>query len=1302
MATAYTPTDPRAGQASARTDLLSRWLGRGLVLNGYTLAFIAIFAIAVFTRFYDLGARVMSHDESLHTYYSWLLYRNGDFQHTPLMHGPILFHVTALSYFLFGASDFTARIYPAVLGVFMVLSPLLFTRWLGRTGALIASVLILVSPLLLYHHRYIREDTPAIMATILMVWATFQYIDGPLGVRRKARWLYIFSAAFLWNMASKETAFMYVAIYGLFLTVFWVLRLYQNWRSRGTKSLFYHLTLAASIAGTLALVFYCIFAISLATYDTLEGRTEFLQQQFGAIGSGTLTLEFSQFASWSLLAIAATVAIVFGTAIYAFRRGEGRLRLGEILILLALVLTLTGGLIVFEEVSKLPSRAETLVEDPDNDIVETVARTNAPIIATWIVSAGFIALLVYSRYAGWWKHLYRYAELDILWLMGTLILPWMTGLITSATGASPVDYSQAGIERSLAVLIPLAALSITAGLVWNPKRWLIAAAIFHILFAFFYTTMFTNPMGLATGMIGSLGYWLEQQGVRRGSQPQYYYQLIIMPVYEYLPMIGSFLGMLAGMTLFWSHRRRSSIAAEERAVLLAGNETAAPADAETRRRVQRHDALFGVDALRRVPFSLFCAFWAVYIFLAFTLAGEKMPWLGTHLTLPMILVTAWYFGRVFDNTDWARFRQRGWILLLILPVLFVAAFQAIAPFLVGQSPFGGLQQEQLARLGQWIAVLAVVAGLSFGVYLVVRRTGLLHLRHMIGVAAVAGLSLLTFRHAWMASFINYDYATEYLVYAHGAPGIKLMMEQIDELSRRTVGGNNIRFAWGGNAWPVTWYFRDLTNATFFAGNPSPDALRDAAVVYASEDIRSRVEPLLEDRYYRFEYMRMWWPSWNYYNLTAQRAANTLDFSPENTTAAEIRRGIFDIWWARDYTRYGQATGENYALETWNPGERLYFYVRKDIAAQVWNLGLGDTSVLNPLESSEPNLCVENWQRLPALAGFTDPAAMGAPALNRPMDMAASADGRVYVADEANNRIVVYDRDGNFLSTIDGLNGGTGFQRPNSVAILPDGNLVIADTWNFRVVIYTPEGQFVRGWGQNGQFGAEAQPVPTDALWGPRDVAVDAEGNIYVSDTGNKRVRVYTSTGEYLRDIGSAGAEVGQLEEPSGIAVGPDNRLYVADTWNRRISVFSTDGTPLYTFPVRGWFEDLGNRPYLALDPARNLLYVTDMDAGRVLVFDTQGTCVGSFGQPGDQTGDLSQFSTVGGITVDQAGTVFVSDLRRNQVRSYAPFTVETAGQGGVLESLADQGLVVDGMIDQSAMSTIESMAEGTAESTAAE
>ena len=125
MATTY------LDRPNEQPDLLNRWLARVYAVNWEAVAYFALFVLAILTRFVNLGARVMSHDESLHTYYSWRLETAGDYQHTPLMHGPILFHVTALMYFLFGDSDFTARIYPALLGVILVMMPILFRRWLG-------------------------------------------------------------------------------------------------------------------------------------------------------------------------------------------------------------------------------------------------------------------------------------------------------------------------------------------------------------------------------------------------------------------------------------------------------------------------------------------------------------------------------------------------------------------------------------------------------------------------------------------------------------------------------------------------------------------------------------------------------------------------------------------------------------------------------------------------------------------------------------------------------------------------------------------------------------------------------------------------------------------------------------------------------------------------------------------------------------------------------------------------------------------------------------------------------------------
>src|SRR5882724_9125199 len=74
------------------------------------LPFLVLTAIGFGLRIYDLGGRALHHDESLHAVYSWYLYIGRGYIHDPLMHGPYQFHVNALMYFLFGASDFTARL----------------------------------------------------------------------------------------------------------------------------------------------------------------------------------------------------------------------------------------------------------------------------------------------------------------------------------------------------------------------------------------------------------------------------------------------------------------------------------------------------------------------------------------------------------------------------------------------------------------------------------------------------------------------------------------------------------------------------------------------------------------------------------------------------------------------------------------------------------------------------------------------------------------------------------------------------------------------------------------------------------------------------------------------------------------------------------------------------------------------------------------------------------------------------------------------------------------------------------------
>ena len=221
---------------------LNRLFSRNYAINWEVVIVVIILVSAIFTRFYDLGARAMSHDESLHTQFSHNLSDDGNFQHSPLMHGPILFHATALSYTLFGDNDFTARIYTSIVGIMLVMAPFLFRRWIGRWGAILASLMLLISPVTLYYARYIRHDMPSIFSALLMIWGIMMYLSGPPNQQRRAHWLYVIAVGMIWNLGSKETAFIYIAIVGIFLLYSGFARLiqfYTNQRFPGETTFLY-------------------------------------------------------------------------------------------------------------------------------------------------------------------------------------------------------------------------------------------------------------------------------------------------------------------------------------------------------------------------------------------------------------------------------------------------------------------------------------------------------------------------------------------------------------------------------------------------------------------------------------------------------------------------------------------------------------------------------------------------------------------------------------------------------------------------------------------------------------------------------------------------------------------------------------------------------------------------------------------------------------------------------------------------------------------------------------------------------
>jgi len=112
-----------------------------------------------------------------------------------------LFEATALMNLLFGTSDFTSRLVPVILGMMIVIiMPRLLRPWLGQIGALATSVLLLISPFILYFSCYIRHDILVIAWTLLAVTAIFRYLEN-----RRERDLMLLAAALVARLKSNLT-----------------------------------------------------------------------------------------------------------------------------------------------------------------------------------------------------------------------------------------------------------------------------------------------------------------------------------------------------------------------------------------------------------------------------------------------------------------------------------------------------------------------------------------------------------------------------------------------------------------------------------------------------------------------------------------------------------------------------------------------------------------------------------------------------------------------------------------------------------------------------------------------------------------------------------------------------------------------------------------------------------------------------------------------------------------------------------------------------------------------------------------
>jgi DNA-binding beta-propeller fold protein YncE len=167
---------------------------------------------------------------------------------------------------------------------------------------------------------------------------------------------------------------------------------------------------------------------------------------------------------------------------------------------------------------------------------------------------------------------------------------------------------------------------------------------------------------------------------------------------------------------------------------------------------------------------------------------------------------------------------------------------------------------------------------------------------------------------------------------------------------------------------------------------------------------------------------------------------------------------------------------------------------------------------------------------------------------RPTGIAVdSAAQRIYVTDTLRDEVYILDMQGNIIQTIGKTGEAEGeFNLPTELRL--DGpNLMVVDAMNFRVQVFDRSGKFEYAIGSIGD-----RP---GAMFRPKAVSIDSEGDVYVVDAQWGVVQVFNRKGELLYYFGTQGTHAGEFQLPTGLFIDHDDHVYVVDSFNRRIQIF---------------------------------------------------------------------------------------------------------------------------------------------------
>lgn len=262
----------------------------------------------------------------------------------------------------------------------------------------------------------------------------------------------------------------------------------------------------------------------------------------------------------------------------------------------------------------------------------------------------------------------------------------------------------------------------------------------------------------------------------------------------------------------------------------------------------------------------------------------------------------------------------------------------------------------------------------------------------------------------------------------------------------------------------------------------------------------------------------------------------------------------------------------------------------------------------------------------------------------PSDIAIGREGRIYVLDGVNNRVVMFTSAGKFISAFGVRGKGKGgLSSPIGIDIDNNGAVYVADSGNRLVQVFGPLGDF------RFEFPVEVKDSPRPA--DPVDVVLDeAKERCYVIDNDNHRILVYSRDGSSLLKIwGGSGEKPGEFQFPFLAALDNQSTLYVVDVLNTRVQAISDEGRAMAY--IGKWGVDRGQfyRPKGVTVDKKDRIYVSDSYLGVVQVFERFRKFLGVLGNHEKQ---MLKFSTPVGITIDNDLRLYVVEMMLNRVSVY--------------------------------------------------